>query len=442
MSNFVRSSKYRHVFCNTPKIDCTWSNLRLSTVTGDQSYIKSNGLYFAVAVQGGGGPFQVVDMSKPGKISGEAPVFAGHSAAVLDFDFNPFEDQLIASASEDQTIKLWRIPEEYSSNITEPLLDLHGHSRKVTQLKFHPSAAGVLASVSGDYSVRLWDLTRGCERGALLAAHSELIQDLDWDYQGSNYATSCKDKHIRVVDARADCVVSRIDTAHEGAKSIKLTYMGSTGLLLTCGFTKQSMRQFKIWDSRNLETPVKQVDIDQAAGVILPFYDNDTGLLYLVGKGDGNVRYYEISNSNGLDVFPISDYRSNVSAKGACWVPKRRLNIMGCETARILKLTSNSVEPLSFIVPRKSEAFQDDIFPDTASSQPAHTADEWFNGSNKCPILVSLDPSKAGTTSTTTPSTKIFTPAKSIAVLQAELDGAYARIAELEAKLAAAGINE
>ena len=36
---------------------------------------------------------------------------------------------------------------------------------------------------------------------------------------------------------------------------------------------------------------------------------------------------------------------------------------MACETARLLKLTANSVEPLSFHVPRKSEAFQEDIFP-------------------------------------------------------------------------------
>lgn len=441
MSNFVRTSKYRHVFCNPPKADATWSNLRLSTVTGDQSYIKSNGLFFAVAVQGGGGPFQVVDMTKPGKISGEAPVFSGHSAAVLDFDFNPFHDHMIASASDDQTVKIWSIPDEMTANVTDPIVDLHGHSRKVTFVKFHPTANNVLASVSGDYTVKLWDIEKGSEINTLNNVHTELIQDFDWDYEGTNYATSCKDKHIRLIDARSASVTNKIDTAHEGAKSIKLTYMGSTGLLLTCGFTKQSMRQFKIWDPRNLETHVKQVDIDQAAGVIMPFYDNDTGLLYLVGKGDGNIRYYEISNSNGLDVFPITDFRSNVSAKGACWVPKSKLNIMGCETARILKLTSNAVEPLSFIVPRKSEAFQDDIFPDTAGSQPAHTADEWLNGSNKSPILVSLDPAKSGVTSTVANTPKTFVPVKSAAALQIELDAAYAKIAELEAKLAAAGLN-
>ena len=29
-------------------------------------------------------------------------------------------------------------------------------------------------------------------------------------------------------------------------------------------------------------------------GVILPFYDDESSLLYLAGKGDGNIRYYEV----------------------------------------------------------------------------------------------------------------------------------------------------
>jgi len=216
--------------------------------------------------------------------------------------------------------------------------------------------------------------------------------------------------------------------------------------MLTVGFTKQSMRQLKIWDPRNTSTEVKKLDIDQAAGVIMPFYDPDTGLLYLAGKGDGNVRYYEIvgGNSAVTDIFPISDFRSSVSAKGMAWVPKTSLNIMGCETARLLKLTSNSVEPLSFVVPRKSEAFQDDIYPDTASNIPAHSADEWLAGSSKGPVLISLDPSKGGATTQSNGSSApamVKPKQKTAAQLQTELDAANARIADLEARLAAAGLS-
>jgi len=129
---------------------------------------------------------------------------------------------------------------------------------------------------------------------------------------------------------------------------------------------------------------VKHLDIDQAAGVIMPFYDEDTNILYLAGKGDGNVRYYEFVNEDPW-FFPLSEFRSTTSSKGIGMVPKRGLDVMSCETARFLKLTSNSVEPLSFKVPRKSDAFQDDIFPDCFSGEASHTADEWWGGSDKPP---------------------------------------------------------
>jgi hypothetical protein len=71
---------------------------------------------------------------------------------------------------------------------------------------------------------------------------------------------------------------------------------------------------------------------------------------------------------------------------------------MANETARLLKLTTNSVEPLQFFVPRKSEVFQEDLFPDTAANVPAMSCAEWCGGMNKGPVLVSLNPAHAGKT--------------------------------------------
>jgi coronin-1B/1C/6 len=151
------------------------------------------------------------------------------------------------------------------------------------------------------------------------------------------------------------------------------------------------MRQFKIWDQRNLSKEVKKVDVDQGAGTIMPFYDPDTSVLYLAGKGDGNIRYYEVTNGDAF-CYPLSEYRSNVSAKGMAFVAKRGLNVAGNETARLLKLTSTSVEPLSFMVPRKSKGFQEDLYPDTASFEPVHaTPSAWLAAKeNAGPKLLSL----------------------------------------------------
>lgn len=51
--------------------------------------------------------------------------------------------------------------------------------------------------------------------------------------------------------------------------------------------------------------------------------------------------------------FPVNEYRSTTAAKGMAMIPKRAMNVLKCETTRLLKLTSNSVEPLHVYVPRK-----------------------------------------------------------------------------------------
>jgi len=377
----------------------------------------------------------------------DIPVFAGHSGPILDFDFNPFHDSLIATGSEDMTIKVWEIPENgLTTNISVPVQDLGGHARKVILLRFHPTASNVLGSVGGDQTIKVWDIEKGVALNTLSDACDQLIQDMVWDYTGKEYAFSCKDKAVRLVDARTATVSTKIENAHEGAKSMKMTYLGNHNKLLSVGFTRQSHRQFKIWDPRNTSTELEKFDIDQAAGVIMPFFDPDTSLLYLAGKGDGNVRFYEFVNEPPY-FYPLSDFRSNVSAKGMAFVPKRGLNVMGCETARLLKLTNNSVEPLSFLVPRKADGFQEDLYPDTSSGEPSHTADQWFQGSELPPKLCSLNPAVKGSSGgasassgSVEPSRVSFSAAKTPAVLMEELAKAQDRIKKLEDLLKAKGI--
>jgi len=425
-------------------VDAMYKGFRLATVTGEQQYIKANSQFFAVALQGGGGPFAVVNYKDVGEYRPGAPTVSGHKSAVLDLEFNPFHEHVIASASEDATIKVWGIPQQgLTETLTEPLVDLTGHGRKVTLLRFHPTANNVLASVSADMSVKVWDIEKGSEM-ASYDDHKQLIQDIVWDHEGKNWATSSKDKKIRIGDPRSKSVVGCIDDAHAGAKSTKLAFLGGFDRLASVGFTKQSQRQIKFWDVRSLGgEPVHQIQLDQASGVIIPYYDVDTRVLYLAGKGDGNIRYYE-NIAEKPWAFALSEYRSTQAAKGTCFVPKRGLDVMRCETARCLKLVSQAgkacVEPLSFIVPRKSDSFQDDLFPDAFCGAPSMSADEWWAGANAKPRTAPLDPAKAGTSSSAAPAKK-FVPAKSAAQLTRELDVALATIKKLEAKLAAAGLS-
>jgi len=219
-----------------------------------------------------------------------------------------------------------------------------------------------------------------------------MVLDLDWNYDGSMLATSCKDKHVRIIDPRTGEATQSVE-AHDGSKTTKITWLGGQHkTLASVGFTRQSKRQFKIWDPKKMDKPVAVIDIDQAAGVIMPFFDEGTSLMFLGGKGDGNVRYYEMVDDNPWSF--LIESSKGTPCKGLAMVPKRGVDVMKCEVVKMLKLTPNSVEPMSFICPRKSDLFQDDLFPDCYAGKPAMSADEFFDGKNKKPVMMSMDPAK------------------------------------------------
>ena len=72
------------------------------------------------------------------------------------------------------------------------------------------------------------------------------------------------------------------------------------------------------------------------------------------------------------------------------YMPKRGLDVNKCEIARFFKLHERQYEPIIMTVPRKSDLFQDDLYPDTAGPEAALEAEEWFEGKNADPILISL----------------------------------------------------
>lgn len=432
----LRRSKYRNIYADNPKQEQCYQQIPVSSSAGEHG-IAANEKYLAVCVKGGGGPFAVLPHDQPSRYDSNQPLVRGHAGAVLNLDWNPFNSSLIASGSEDQTVKVWGIPEGgLTENITKPLVDLQGHSRPVTHVRFHPTAENLLAGVDKAHKIKLWDISTGGEL-TTNDKNAELIQDFCWNYTGNQYATSSKDKILNVFDARSGDSAAQIKDAHGSTKAIKIAFLGESNRLLSVGFTRSSEREVKIWDPRNPDKPLMTQGMGQGTGVAIPVFDQDINVLYLACKGDTTIKYFEIMEDSSL--FPLSVFTCPVSAVGIASVPKRGLDIMSCETARLLRMTNNSVDPLKFIVPRTSQAFQDDLFPDSAAPTAAHTAAEWMGGSEKPPVLMSLDPKNSGNGQPA--AQKEFKKVKGPAELQAELDAANKRIAELEAKLKAAGIE-
>jgi coronin-1B/1C/6 len=327
----------------------------------------------------------VLPLEKTGRIERETPLIVGHKAAVLDIQWCPHDDDIIASSSEDCTVKIWQIPEGgLTENLEEPIADLVAHQRRVGLIVWHPTAQNILLSGGSDNKIFIWNI--GTAEVVTEIDFPDLPLSASWNWDGGLFVASCKDKKTRIVNPRTGDFVKEV-VAHEGAKPTQVVFL-KNGQIFTTGFSKMSERQYALWDS-NLKN-VTISEIDNSNGVMFAFYDPDTSMVYLCGKGDSQIRYFEVNDEPPF-VHYLNSYQSPDPQRGIGFMPKRGVNVNICEIARFYKLhTKGLCEVIPMTVPRKSELFQDDLYPDTAGDLPSLTAEEWIEGKNAPPKMISL----------------------------------------------------
>ncbi|MBD1828601.1 AAA-like domain-containing protein [Microcoleus vaginatus GB1-A2] len=111
----------------------------------------------------------------------------GHTDEVDSIAFSP-DSQTIASASKDQTIKLWNADGKMIRTIT-------GHTDRVRNVAFSPQG-NLIASASWDKTVKLWHLD-----GTLvqtLAGHSDAVGKIAFNPQGSLLASASLDRTVKL----------------------------------------------------------------------------------------------------------------------------------------------------------------------------------------------------------------------------------------------------
>jgi len=267
------------------------------------------------------------------------------------------------------------------------VVDLVYHQRRVGIVLWHPSAQNILLSAGSDNNVCIWNVGTG--ECLLNFALPELVLSGCWNWDGSEVLFTCKDKKIRRVDPR-DGTVEEEAIAHEGSKGARAIYL-KNGLVFTTGFTKHSERQYSLRAPGHLDDPIVMVELDTSNGVMFPIYDPDTNLVYLCGKGDSVIRYFEITPEPPF-VHYINTFQTPDPQRGVGFMPKRGCDVSTCEISRFYRLNNNGFcQVIPFKVPRKSELFQEDLYPDTQADIPALTAEEWWvQKKNADPVMMSM----------------------------------------------------
>ncbi|XP_062539454.1 coronin-7 isoform X2 [Armigeres subalbatus] len=387
-----KASKYKNAAPIVPKPEVCIRDICVGSYQTYGNNIAASAAFIAFNWEHAGSSVAVLPIDDCGRKSKTMPLLHAHTDTVTYLDFSPFHDGLLATGSQDCLVKVWHIPEKgLESSISNPECSFSTKQRRVETVGFHPTADCLLYSTAVG-CVSLWDLTSQQESFSD-NQHPEVIQSLSWKQDGKVCATSCKDKMVRILDPRAETPISMIAESHQSIKDSRVVWLGDQSRILTTGFDSARLRQVIIRDLRNFSVPEKTLELDCSTGILMPLFDPDTNMLFLAGKGDTTISYLEVTDK---DPYLIEGIRhSGEQTKGACLVPKRALRVMEGEVNRIMQLTSNSVIPIMYQVPRKTyRDFHSDLYPDTNGFKTELTATQWLNGVNIAVQKISLDPAK------------------------------------------------
>lgn len=362
----------------------------------DGSLIKANASIVAVQwATTGFGALAVLPTRDSDKSGGNGrlinpPLIEAHKSSLQDFDISPFHERLLAT-SDGGAIKLWQVPEDgLKETMREASGEVTGEAiKRLSALNFHPTSENLLTTCGKDFCLRLFDITNASQV-VVLKEHSDVIMSTSWSIDGSMVATGCKDKQLRICDPRSGKVAQSTE-AHPGVKGFMATWLGARSQICTVGFSKTGERQVAVWDFRAFSTPLHSALVDTNPGVITPYYDMATEMVFLLGRGDSTIRYYEVNDDEPY-IHYLDQYRGAASQADITPFAKRFVDYDACEVARFAKLTKDKIEHLMFQVPRKdskdSGIFHEDLYRYVPSSKPSTTAQEWLKGAKKDTIFL------------------------------------------------------
>ncbi|KAK3821420.1 MAG: hypothetical protein J3Q66DRAFT_151648 [Benniella sp.] len=401
---FANFSKYRNAVGQAAKHEEAYMDLRLSTnaLVDSSQLVKISPSWIAFRHAGSGGSIGILPVGTVGRVGQNVYQLSAHGLGVTDWEFSPFDANVLITGSENGEVKVWEITGDGSDSISSQLLltITTGTGKLVETIVHHPTARGIIATASQNI-VQIWDISSK-EHGATLSSpsytltHPNAVSSVSWKADGTLLATTCKDTIIRVFDPRQQETPLQTGQGHVGNRPSRVVWLGEKDLLFTQGTNKMREKEIAVWNVNDLSKPLELKRMDTSPGTIVPLYDEDTSMLFFFTRGESTIRWLEIAESSPY-MTDGTPFAAPGPVSGAGLVPKRILNVMQTEIVRILTVNSNGLWPIHVSVPRKSYLdFHADLYPETKSSTPGLEAAQWIQGENNPVPRVSLDPGMSG----------------------------------------------
>lgn len=247
--------------------------------------------------------------------------FFGHSGLVHQVAFN-YNAQILASASWDETIKLWQV------NSGREIHTLKGHTNSVNSISFSPNGK-LLASGSTDFTIKLWEITSGGEI-VTFVGHSESVSSVAWSPFPVHFTNGFG---LLLASASADFTIKlwEINTTREvytlygHSLFVNTVAFSPNGQFLASGSSDNTI---KIWDIRTgIEIKTLEGHFDSVWSVAW----SPDGQLLASGSWDNTIKIWLVSS--GREIASLVDHDNYV--RSVVWSCDGRAIVSGSDDATI-----------------------------------------------------------------------------------------------------------
>jgi len=215
ISSYSGSLRYRNLKLDYSKKEDAFFDLKIATHVNEGPEIAASADFWGCSWSGGGGPVYVSKHSAVGKVEPDCPVINGHSSAVHDICFSPYESNVLATASADCSVKIWSLSTDQDAPLVSQSAEdakqcIKGFGSGVRTAKFHPTVRNLLACTTLDRKIHMHCVESGSEVYSTQVGGDDSLStdagicNLSFNGSGSLFAVSCKDKSVRVLDPRTN----------------------------------------------------------------------------------------------------------------------------------------------------------------------------------------------------------------------------------------------